>query len=44
MERIVERLEEEHKESEQCPEFEKVFRQVVFEEAIKIIKEEGGLC
>lgn len=40
LERILERLEEEHAKSEQCPKFEKVFRQVAFEEAIKIVKEE----
>ena len=43
LERIVERLEEEHRKSEECPKFEKVFRQVAFEEAIAIVKEEGGL-
>lgn len=43
LERIVERLEVEHKKSEYCPKFEKVFRQVAFEEAIAIVKEEGGL-
>lgn len=43
LERIVERLEEEHRKSEECPKFEKVFRQVAFEKAIGIVKEEGGL-
>lgn len=43
MERILERLKEKHVESEKCPKFEKAFRQVAFEEAIEIVKEEGGL-
>lgn len=40
MEQIVERLEMKHSESEKCPKFEKVFRQVAFEEAIEIVKGE----
>lgn len=40
LERIIERLEEEHRKSEECPKFEKAFRQVAFEEAIEIIKQE----
>ena len=43
MERILERLKEKHVESEKCPKFEKAFRQVAFEEAMKIVMEEGGL-
>ena len=39
---VLERLEEEHRKSEECPKFEKVFRQVAFEEAIKIVKEGMG--
>lgn len=42
VERILERLEEAHNKSEECPKFEKAFRQVAFEEAIKIVKEEVG--
>ena len=39
---IVERLEEKHKESENCPKFEKAFRQVAFEEAIEIVNRVAG--
>lgn len=43
MEMILERLKEKHVESEKCPKFKKAFRQVAFEEAMKIVMEEGGL-
>lgn len=43
LQNIVEKLKEEHIECEKCPLFEKVFRQVAFEEAIAIVKEVGGM-
>jgi hypothetical protein len=37
---VLERLEDTHNKSEECPKFEKAFRQVAFEEAIEIVKGE----
>lgn len=39
IDKLISRLEEKHKESENCPKFEKVFRQVAFEESIDIVNE-----
>lgn len=43
MQEIMERLEQKHQESDQCPKFEKAFRQVAFEEAMQIVEEVGGI-
>lgn len=40
-EKVVEQLEELHKKCENCPKFEKVFRQVAFEKSIDIVKKGG---
>lgn len=42
-EKVIAELEELHKKCENCPKFEKVFRQVAFEESIDIVKK-GGLA
>ena len=40
-EKVIAELEELHKKCENCPKFEKVFRQVAFEESIYIVKKGG---
>lgn len=42
IEEIVERLEEKHRKAAESQKFERAFRQVAFEEAIKIVKEVGA--
>ena len=40
-EKVIAELEELHKKCENCPKFEKVFRQVAFEKSIDIVKKGG---